>query len=537
MMGKLRAVSNWSCHIPSGMEFETGQLLQDRSLAKSWVKVLCENPNRELFCEFEGDWISRGEFLSQTTKSAGAMVESGLTAGDRIILSSSSSLGMIIGYVAALRLGLVVVPVNPSYTKDEISHIVRDVKPSGAIVDSPQRAEWILDTMKSPGFVSSFTGPGSDLPLPKGDLAVFFTDGEINQNAASDLDLDQSHLDTPALIAYTSGTTGRPKGAVLTHGNLLASARSLNLAWRWDHTDRLVLSLPLFHMHGLGVGVNGTLCAGSSAVIMDKFEPGRVAQAVKNYSASMFFGVPTMYQRFLESEYLDSLASLRLMVSGSAPLSKEVHKEIEIRTGKIVLERYGTTESLINISNPYDSDRVAGKVGFPLPGVEVYVSDDKGEIFIGGPTVFAGYLNDPIATASAFPEKDRIFATGDVGEIDDDGRISIAGRLKDVIISGGYNVYPKEVEDVLRTHPAVKDAAVIGVESREWGEEVVGFIIMESAVSEIELILHSANTLAGYKRPKRIIFVQEFPRNALGKVISSDLRGMLTQFRVESTRP
>ena len=523
-MSELKFLSSWGAHIPDGFEFNAAGLAQDRSLPESWMRILEREPERELFCDLGGPWISRGEFVTRTERCANAIWARGLRRGDRVIMSAPASIGLIVHYVAALRLGLVVVPMNTAYTRSEVSHVVKDVKPSGAIVDSAERAEWISDAVSIPGFFSAFAGPGADLPPPKSDLAVFFAQDEYREEDIKEVVLDQLELDAPAIIAYTSGTTGRPKGAILTHGNLLASAKSLNLAWRWREEDRLVLALPLFHMHGLGVGVNGTLCSGSSAVLLDKFEPATVLKAVTDYSASMFFGVPTMYQRFLDESSLEGLGSLRLMVSGSAPLSKEVHRRIEERTGMAVLERYGTTESLINISNPYDFERIAGKVGFPLPGVEVILSGENSELFISGPTVFKGYLNDAGATSDVFPGGDRWFATGDIAQVDERGYISIVGRLKDLIITGGYNVYPKEVEEALRSHAAVLDAAVVGMESETWGEEVVAFVIKRSDVSERELIRHSSESLANFKRPKKILFVNEFPRNALGKVVSSELR-------------
>ena len=527
----LKRISSWERHIPKGVEFLAGDLLEDESLPKSWVKALLEAPGRKLFCDVDGRWINREEFLARSHDAACAMHESGLIRGERILMSAAASIGYLVHYVAALRLGLVVVPMNTSYTKTEVFHIVGDVKPSAAIVDSDERAEWIVEAAKQPGCLTPFIGPGADLPLPSGDIQVYFAEKSHARGADFAAQLDMAESGDPALIAYTSGTTGRPKGAILTHGNLLASAKSLNMVWRWDERDRLVLALPLFHMHGLGVGVNGTLCAGSSAVLSDRFDPEKVCQAVTDHSASMFFGVPTMYQRLLESESLEPLRSLRLMVSGSAPLSREIHRAIEERCGQTVLERYGTTESLIDISNPFEGERIAGKVGFPLPGVEAAISSESSELFISGPTVFSGYLNDPVATAAAFPNGDGWFATGDVGEIDERGYVAIAGRLKELIISGGYNVYPKEVEEVLRSHPAVRDAAVVGVESARWGEEVVAFVVKGSDLREEELAAHASLHLANYKRPKRIFFVDEFPRNALGKVISAELRRTASSMR------
>lgn len=527
-MKRLKQVSSWGHHIPGGVEFTPGDLTKNGSLARCWARVLGEDPDKELFFDSSGKSLSRGDLLLHSEKVANAMHRRGLGRGDRVILSCTTSLGMVVHYVAALRLGLVVVPMNVAYTESEVSHIVESVRPSAAVVDSLERAAWIVEAASRAVSRGRFVGPGEELPVPKPNLEVFMASENYDEDLVDDLLLDEAVSETPALIAYTSGTTGKPKGAILTHGNLLASAKSLNLAWRWQELDRLVLALPLFHMHGLGVGLNGTLCAGSSAVLLEKFDPLEVFRAIEKYSATMFFGVPTMYQRFLEGGSLKQLALLRLMVSGSAPMSKEVHRAIEKRTGTTVLERYGTTESLIDISNPHDGGRIPGKVGFPLPGVEVALEEEREELFISGPTVFRGYLNDPKATESAFPFGGGWFATGDAAEVDGSGYIAIVGRLKDLIISGGYNVYPKEVEEALLTHDAVKDCAVVGVESQTWGEEVVAFVVRSRDVSEGELIGYASKSLANYKRPKRIMFVDRFPRNALGKVVYSELRSALS---------
>jgi malonyl-CoA/methylmalonyl-CoA synthetase len=402
--------------------------------------------------------------------------------------------------VAALRLGLVVVPVNGAYREREIAHIVRDARPSAAVVDSRERATWIEDATQQP-----VTVVGPDVDLPGADPPA----------------LDTSGPDDGAMLCYTSGTTGSPKGALLTHGNVLASPAALRLAWRWDPDDRLVLALPLFHMHGLGVGLHGTLLAGASAVLQPRFDAGAVLDAARAHRATLFFGVPTMFERLARSGRASELGALRLCVSGSAPLPAELHRRIAADAGVAVLERYGLTETVMNASNPYDGERRAGTVGFPLPGVEIRL-DDADEILVRGPNVFPGYWERPDATRAAFVD-DGWFATGDVGAFDADGYLSIVGRTKELIISGGYNVYPREVEDVLLAHPGVRDVAVVGTPSDEWGEVVTAVVVPDGALDTDDLLAYAARELAPYKQPRAVRLVGELPRNALGKVLRSEL--------------
>ncbi len=328
-----------------------------------------------------------------------------------------------------------------------------------------------------------------------------------------------------ALLCYTSGTTGAPKGAMLTHGNTLASCEAIRLAWRWTADDRLVLALPLFHVHGLGVGLHGTLLCGASAVLVPRFTPAAVLDAAHAHDATLFFGVPTMYARLAASPRLAELARLRLCVSGSAPLPAALHERLATAAGVRVLERYGMTETIMNVSNPYEGERRPGTVGFPLPGVELRLQGggESGEILLRGPNVFPGYWQRAAATADAFTA-DGWFRTGDVGALDPDGYLRIVGRSKELIISGGFNVYPREVEDVLRAHPGVADVAVVGEPSDEWGEEVVAVVVAgDEPVTEAELLALAAAELAPYKQPRRVRFVAELPRNALGKVLRHQL--------------
>jgi malonyl-CoA/methylmalonyl-CoA synthetase len=309
---------------------------------------------------------------------------------------------------------------------------------------------------------------------------------------------------------------------MLTHGNALASCEALRLAWRWAASDRLVLALPLFHVHGLGVGLHGTLLCGASAVLLPRFDVDLVLDAAREHDATLFFGVPTMYARLATNARASELAGLRLCVSGSAPLPPSLHDDLAARTIR-VLERYGMTETIMNVSNPYDGERRAGTVGFPLPGVEVRLDDPSGEILLRGPNVFPGYWGREEATRDAFTA-DGWFRSGDVGARDPDGYLRIVGRAKELIISGGFNVYPREVEDVLLEHPSVDEVAVVGEPSDEWGELVVAVVVPAPGDRDPDALLaYAAEQLAAYKRPRRVRYVDALPRNALGKVLRAEL--------------
>ena len=338
--------------------------------------------------------------------------------------------------------------------------------------------------------------------------------------------LDAVRPEDPAILGYTSGTTGTPKGAILSHGNLLASSESVRLAWRWTADDRLVLALPLFHIHGLGVGLHGTLLTGASAVLLPRFDPDEVLDAVAAHDATLFFGVPTMYARLAGSPRLSELGRLRVCVSGSAPLPPAVFDRLADGSGQRILERYGMTETGMNVSNPYDGERRPGTVGFPLPGVELRLAK-HGEVEIRGPNVFCGYWGRHDATAAAFTD-DGWFKTGDIGEHDPDGYLRLVGRARDLIITGGLNVYPREVEDVLLEHPAVSEVAVAGTPDPEWGEIVTAWVVPSPAATppeEAELARFASDRLARFKCPRRVLFVDALPRNALGKVLRHELKG------------
>ncbi|MEN3284486.1 MAG: malonyl-CoA/methylmalonyl-CoA synthetase [Solirubrobacteraceae bacterium] len=488
----------WVVHLPSGTDASTLDLLALESLPRAWAQRFQEAPDRPAIAAADGTWLSYGELDARSRTVAGRLAAAGLRSGERILMSAGASPELVVAYVAAQRLGLVVVPMNTSYTRREVEHILADARPAAAIVDDPDRAAWV----RSAGVVC---GPAVELP------------------EGPEPPLDLATRDNLAVIAYTSGTTGAPKGAMLTSGNLLASAQAVRLAWRWSPDDRLVLALPLFHMHGLGVGITGTLIAGASAVLLAKFDVEAVLDVAAATGATLFFGVPTMYARLAASPRIGELRRLRLCVSGSAPLPADLHRALADRAGQEVIERYGMTETVMNVSTPYDGDRRAGSVGLALPGVDVRLLEN-GEIAVRGPNVFPGYWNRPEATDAAFTD-DGWFRTGDLGAFDGDGYLRIVGRTKDLIITGGYNVYPREVEEVVRAHPRVADVAVAGLPSPEWGETVAAWVVATEPMEEDELLEFAAEHLAAYKRPRIVRFLDDLPRNALGKVVKAELPG------------
>ena len=455
-----------------------------------------------------------------------------------MILCGESSAELVMAYVAALRAGLVVVPVNAAYTRAEVSRIVVDATPAAAAVGEAERGRWVEEASNAPVII---TGLRVDVDLSDG---------------RDDAAIDLAQTEDPAVLVYTSGTTGRPKGAPLTHGNLLSSATAVGTAWRWEPEDTLLLTLPLFHVHGLGVGINGSLCAGASVILRPRFEVADVIARCAAGEASMFFGVPTMYQRIAESGQANALQRLRLFVSGSAPLAPSLATAIGEAAGALPLERYGMTETIMLTTNPYEGPRKPGTVGFPFPGVEVRLARPSAgataspgagaalaagagaaaspgagpalaagarEIQVRGPNVISGYFNQPQATAEAFTA-DGWFRTGDLGERDEDGYLRIVGRSKDLIITGGYNVHPREVEEALLSHPAVREAAVVGRADDTWGEAVTAVIVADGTVGPEDLRAHAAHQLASYKVPKTVEFVDELPRNALGKLLREQLR-------------
>jgi len=496
----------WAVHLPAGMDPGAVDLLAEESLPSAWRRRAEEAPDRPALWAAGPGWLTRGALERASRRVAGRFHRAGLAPGDRVLCSAATSMELVVAYLAALRLGLVVVPANTAYLEREIAHVVGDAEPRAAIVDDPARGEW---ARKAAGGDLLVVGPEADLP------------------DADPPELDLAGRGDPALLCYTSGTTGAPKGAVLRHGNLLASAQALRLAWRWTEGDRLVLALPLFHIHGLGVGLHGTLLAGASAVLLPRFDVDPVLDAVREHRATLFFGVPTMYARLAGSPRAGELAALRLLVSGSAALPPTVFERLAERAGQRVLERYGMTETIMNVSNPHDGERRPGTVGLPLPGVELRLADGDGEVLLRGPNVFGGYWRNAQATAEAF-DADGWFRTGDLGSLDERGYLRIEGRSKELIITGGYNVHPREVEELLLEHPAVAEVAVVGTPSEEWGEVVTAFVVPADHADPPdpqELLAFAGGRLAAFKRPRLVRYLEALPRNALGKVLKHELRG------------
>jgi malonyl-CoA/methylmalonyl-CoA synthetase len=478
----------WARHLPAGTSWTDVDLLAGGSIpavAAAWAK---RQPSAVAFGR-----LTWGALLARSEVVAGRLAGLGLRRGERLLCSASPSVDLVVTHLAALRMGLVVVPANTAYGAAELAHIIADAAPAAAVVDTPGRVHG----------------------LPEIGPAVEVDDGPVPL-------LDAVAVDDPAVIGYTSGTTGRPKGAALSHGNVLAGARAVTLAWRWTPADRLVLALPLFHAHGLAVGVHGTLVAGASADVLPRFEVDAVIDAVEA-GGTMLFGVPTMWARLVTSPRASALRRLRLCVSGSAPLAPALAGRVRDACGQDVLERYGMTETVMLVSNPVDSERRPGTVGFPLPGVTVRLASD-GEILVAGPNVFGGYRGLP---PDPYFDADGFFRTGDVGAWDDDGYLSIVGRTKELIISGGFNVYPREVEDVLLAHPAVAEAAVVGVPSDEWGEEVTAAVVLRAEADPAALMAWCRERLAHFKCPRTVRVVPTLPRNAMGKVVRDELRSSL----------
>jgi malonyl-CoA/methylmalonyl-CoA synthetase len=422
-------------------------------------------------------------------------------------------------------LGAVFVPINVANTPNEVDYFLRDAQPHIAVIRPTDRA--LLEAAAIQAGVRHVETLGADgegsLPALAGQSAAGRPPRNFDANS-------------PAAIVYTSGTTGRSKGAVLSRANLASNAAVLVEAWRFTNRDVLLHTLPLFHIHGLFTAINSVLASASSLLLLPKFD---AASALAHFpQTTVFMGVPTHYTRLLQLSGLnhEMTAGVRLFVSGSAPLLPETHHEFFQRTGHRILERYGMTETLMNTSNPYDGARKPGSVGMPLPGIEIRVTDGAtgnwvpqadviGSLEVRGPNVFAGYWRDPEKTRGEFTA-DGWFKTGDLGRIDGEGYVHIVGRAKDLVISGGYNVYPKEVEAELDALSGVLESAVFGVPHPDFGEGVTAVVVPRSAavISEADIIRSLQARLARYKVPKRVLLIGELPRNAMGKVQKGELR-------------
>lgn len=474
------------------------------------------------------DAISYGQFLNLSSQLAHALSDLGLAPGDRLVAQVQKS-PMALGlYVACVMAGVVYLPLNSAYTAQEVHYFLGD---SGArvLVCDPARKAMLASTTEELGAVAltmDADGSGSLHDLAKGQATTF---GAVDRT-----------LEDLAALLYTSGTTGRSKGAMLSHRNLLSNAETLAHEWRFTCYDVLLHGLPIFHTHGLFVATNISLLTGGAMIFLPTFDAGTVIDALPRATAMM--GVPTFYTRLLADPRFNRelVAHMRLFTSGSAPLLTETHENFQARTGHRILERYGMTETNMNTSNPYDGLRKAGTVGKALPGIELKITDPEtgatlpdgeiGVIEIRGPNVFSGYWQMPEKTAQEL-RSDGFFITGDLALIDEDGYVVIVGRGKDLVISGAYNIYPKEVELVLDEMPGVLESAVIGVPHPDFGEGVVGVLVpRDGAVLDKAAILAAAGkTLAKFKLPKRLVVVDALPRNTMGKVQKNALRDLFAE--------
>lgn len=486
---------------------------------RAWMPA----PERLLMEAEDGRSISYGEMLARSAQLAHALLQLGVEAGDRVAVQVEKSPEAIFLYLACLRAGAIFLPLNTAYTLTELDYFFRDAEPRLVVCD-PARVAEIGSLAQASGAAVATLGS-------KGEGSL--TD-RASEEAVDFHDVARGPDDLAAIL-YTSGTTGRSKGAMLSHENLASNARVLVDLWRFTAADVLIHALPVFHTHGLFVATNVVLMAGASMLFETKFDPARIVSLLPRATALM--GVPTFYVRLLQQDGLNRQAAknIRLFISGSAPLLAETHRAWRERTGHAILERYGMTETNMNTSNPYDGERRAGTVGFPLPGVSLRVADpDGGEtlargevgmIEVKGSNVFCGYWRMPEKTRAEFRD-DGFFITGDLGLIDADGYVHIVGRGKDLIISGGYNIYPKEVESEIDALPGVAESAVIGVAHPDFGEGVTAVVVRApgSTISPAEIVEAIAGRLARYKHPKRVVFVDELPRNTMGKVQKNLLR-------------
>ncbi|AZO17257.1 malonyl-CoA synthase [Mesorhizobium sp. M2A.F.Ca.ET.043.05.1.1] len=480
-------------------------------------------PDRLLMETDDGRSISYGDMLAKSAQLAHALAQAGVEPGDRVAVQVEKSPEAALLYLACLRAGAVFLPLNIAYTLPELDYFFRDAEPR-LIVCDPDRLAGVEPLAASIGATVLTLGRDG-----QGTLA-----SQASRQATEFSDVARGPDDLAAIL-YTSGTTGRSKGAMLSHENLASNARVLVEQWRFGAGDVLIHALPIFHTHGLFVATNVVLMAGATMLFEQKFDPARILSLMPR--ATTLMGVPTFYVRLLQQEGLtrEATKTIRVFISGSAPLLAETHKAWRERTGHAILERYGMTETNMNTSNPYDGERRAGTVGFPLPGVSLRVTDPEdgrplaqgeiGMIEVKGPNVFAGYWRMPDKTKAEFRD-DGFFITGDLGLIDADGYVHIVGRGKDLIISGGYNVYPKEIESEIDALDGVAESAVIGVAHPDFGEGVTAVVVRKpgSTISAADIAGAIAGRLAKYKHPKQVVFVEELPRNTMGKVQKNVLR-------------
>lgn len=452
--------------------------------------------------EFQGREFTFGEIESRSNRLAHALLARGLETGDRLCVYLVNSVEMIDLYLACVKLGVIFVPINILYREREMAHILGDAAPRALVTDA--------------------------------DLAVnaeIWRPADLSAEAAGLSDSRPAVVldgDAPAGIIYTSGTTGTSKGAVLTHNNFAANAVNLLACWEIRESDRFLLVLPLFHVHGLGNGLHCWLASGCRMRLLERFEHQTAADVFLEFRPTLFFGVPTVYVRllgFAKDVAREIGGFMRLFVSGSAPLPAQVFEDFEALFGHRILERYGMSETIMNISNPYWGERRAGTIGFPLPGIsaklmspelEPVAQGETGEVYLKGPNIFAGYWGRPEATKDAFVE--GWFRTGDLGTVSADGYFTLCGRKSDLIISGGFNIYPREIEEFLQEHNSVAEAAVVARPDKMRGEVPVAYVSLSAPLEVSELEALCREKLASFKVPREFVVVEKLPRNAMGKL-------------------
>lgn len=514
------------------------------NLVQHFWNQLSQDADRVLFEHLapsgEVTWRqTRGALLTEASLWMAALRGAGVRPGDRVALSLGKATGLVTAHLAILGVGAGVVPLNPALSAVETEAVLKqaEVKLAITTASTVSRSPEIVTAVNGPWWVATPAEESDD--IPQHTIALASVLAGYQPGAEPHIGPD----DAVALLLFTSGTTGQPKGVGLTHHNIAANLQALLIdTWQMNAEDRLLHALPPHHLHGLGLGLYGTLYVGNAAVLLDRFDPVVVLTALAQHRISVFMGVPTMYHRMVERipELAGDLSydSMRVFISGSAPLSVETFRRFEEQSGFRIVERYGLTETAINTSNPLDGERRPGTVGLALPGVEVGVFDphtqqqlspgETGEIWVRGPNVFSGYWNNPQATAAAFC--DDWFRTGDLGVLSADNYLSINGRMKELIIVGGTNVTPGEVEAVLETQAGVRECAVAGVPDADLGEKVAAFIVLQAdqdmAPLEDRLRKRAEQDLAPYKRPRLYRFLAEIPRNSMGKVERGKLKDL-----------
>jgi len=491
-------------------------------LADAIVAPLADREDPVLILPDSGGLTGKALF-ELSGRVANVLAGLGVKPGDRVAMQTGKSAHALAIYLACLRTGALFLPLNTAYTPAEVDYFLDDAEPRVMVCD-PSVEKLLLPSAAARGATLLTLGADGD-----GLLA------EAARNAGPDFENARRSNDDLAAILYTSGTTGRAKGATLSHGNILSNTDALVDVWRFTAADILLHALPIFHVHGLFVASNVPLRSNGKMIFLPKFDLDSVIAHLPRATSMM--GVPTFYTRLLGDPRFGRalVRHMRLFTSGSAPLRTETHDAFRIRTGHLILERYGMTETMMSTSNPYDGERRAGSVGLPLPGIETRIigtrtgveveEGEAGMLEVRGPNVFKGYWRMPERTAKEF-SPEGYFMTGDLARVDTDGYITIVGRAKDLVITGGYNVYPKEVEAVIDSIDGIAESAVIGAPHPDFGEGVVAVVVRapQSAVTRETIMEGLSDRLAGFKRPKRIVFADQLPRNAMGKVQKNALR-------------